>query len=160
MHRPRHAANEPEPQYPPPNNAATTYIAPVLPMGRAPVQPLPQAPEVTVTEPPNVRVPDVAASLIRTWVPIAAGALLTWVASRFGLAFDIQTSATIATIATALCAAGYYALARILEAVGGQATAARIARRLGSWMLGGVIKKPMYLTAEELDALRRCGLRQ
>jgi hypothetical protein len=56
-------------------------------------------------------------SLIRTWVPIAVGAGLTWAASKTGIVIDESTSAAGIAFATGAATAGYYTLARALEKV-------------------------------------------
>lgn len=92
----------------------------------------------------------VAASLIRTWVPIAIGALLTWVATRTGVVIDADTSATIGAFAAMAVAAGYYALARALESSRRDAL-----RRIGGFMLGGVLARPAYLSPDQWERLSR-----
>ena len=53
-------------------------------------------------------------SLIRTWVPIAVGAVLSWLAAR-GLSLDEEATYGLTAFLTALGGAVYYALARGLE---------------------------------------------
>jgi hypothetical protein len=98
------------------------------------------------SEPPPRRVPDVTASLIRTWVPIAAGGVLTWVAARSDFAISAETSASVGAFAAMGTAAGYYGLARLLEST------TRL-RGVGRWMLGGVVSRPSYLSEDECARL-------
>lgn len=55
-------------------------------------------------------------SLIRTWVPIGAGFVLTMLARKFGIVIDEESTAGLVAGVTALAAAGYYWLARLIEA--------------------------------------------
>jgi hypothetical protein len=63
----------------------------------------------------EVIVNDYIVSLIRTWVPVAVGGALTWLASRTGIVLDENTSAMAATVAVALVTTAYYTAARSLE---------------------------------------------
>ncbi len=105
-----------------------------------------------VTDDQHRAVPDVAISLIRVWVPIAVGGIATWVASRFGTVIDAHTSAAVGGFAAMACAAGYYALARIMESARNPAM-----RSIGKYMLGGIVSKPGYMTQEEYDRLTGVG---
>lgn len=58
---------------------------------------------------------DYLLSLIRTAVPAGVGAVLTYLATRWGIGLDEQTSAQVAAAATAVVTAVYYALVRALE---------------------------------------------
>lgn len=58
---------------------------------------------------------DYAVSLIRTFVPAAVAALLTWLASRWGVVIDDTTSVQVTTGVTGLVLAVYYAAARAAE---------------------------------------------
>lgn len=87
---------------------------------------------------PSAPVPDVVASLIRTWVPIGVGALLAWLASERGIVIDETASTGLGTFAAAVCAAAYYAIARALESVNGDRGVRRVARTVGRLMLGGL----------------------
>lgn len=51
----------------------------------------------------------------RTFAPIAVGAVLAWLAVRFGLEVDGEAQAGLTVLVTGLIQAGYYALARALE---------------------------------------------
>lgn len=95
------------------------------------------------------RAPDVAVSLIRTWVPIAAGAAITAIAAWRGIVVDVETSAVVATMATAAVSAAYYGLARLLESRRGTGGLSAVARTTGRWMLGGLVSKPAYLSDAE-----------
>ncbi len=97
-------------------------------------------------------VSDVAMSLIRTWVPIGVGGIVTWVATRTGTVIDVHTSAAVGGFAAMACASGYYALARVLENAKNPALQA-----IGKYMLGGVMSKPIYMTQEEYDRLTGGG---
>lgn len=103
----------------------------------------------TDSTPQGPRVSDLAISLIRTWVPIAAGSVLAWLATRGWLQLPTETAATVGVIAAGICAAGYYSLARALEALPGDRLPARVGRRVGRFMLGGVIpalgRQPVYV---------------
>ncbi|WP_432050325.1 hypothetical protein [Verrucosispora sp. NA02020] len=54
-------------------------------------------------------------SLIRTWVPIAVGVALAWLATRLGIVLDESTSTGLTVGAVGLTSAVYYALVRALE---------------------------------------------
>lgn len=54
------------------------------------------------------------ASLIRTYVPLGVGVLVTWLAS-FGIQIDSTASAALAAGIGAVVAAAFYALVRALE---------------------------------------------
>lgn len=57
---------------------------------------------------------DYVLSLIRTWVPIAVGAVLSWLAAR-GFNLDEEATYGLTAFLTGLGGAVYYALARALE---------------------------------------------
>jgi hypothetical protein len=57
---------------------------------------------------------DYILSLIRTWTPIAVGAVLSWLAAR-GLSLDEQATYGLTAFLTGLGGAVYYALVRALE---------------------------------------------
>lgn len=99
-------------------------------------------------------VSDVAVSLIRTWVPIAAGSVLAWIAASQHIAIPAGASAAVGAFLAAALAAGYYALARVLEQARGESFVARSLRALGRYMLGGLIAKPTYLDAADYERLR------
>lgn len=54
-------------------------------------------------------------SLIRTWVPIGIGSVIAWAAVHWHIVVSPGASATVGTVAGALCIAGYYALGRLVE---------------------------------------------
>lgn len=58
---------------------------------------------------------DYIVSLIRTWVPIAIGAAITWLAATFGIVLGDDTSAPLTVAAVAIVTAFYYAVARWAE---------------------------------------------
>lgn len=58
---------------------------------------------------------DYLLSLVRTAVPAAVGGLLAWLASRWGVVLDEQSSAQAMALATAAAVAVYYAIVRALE---------------------------------------------
>jgi hypothetical protein len=98
---------------------------------------------------PPARTADVATSLIRTWVPIGVGAIITWIAASQHVVIPAHASATVGTLVTAAVASGYYALARLLER-----TTSPMLRTIGRWMLGGVVP-PAYLTAAQAARIMR-----
>ena len=53
-------------------------------------------------------------SLIRTYVPIIAGALISWLATA-GLAIEADAQAGLIVFLTAVLQGGYYLAARLLE---------------------------------------------
>ena len=57
---------------------------------------------------------DYVPSLIRTYVPVGVGAVVSWLAVK-GLNVDPQTQIGITAAATAVLTAAYYAAARALE---------------------------------------------
>lgn len=79
---------------------------------------------------------DTFIGLIRTWVPIAVGAVIAWLATA-GLQLDKETQAAAVVALTGLIQAAYYTVVRLLEnkypAVG--------------WLLGKA-KTPTYTPAE------------
>lgn len=54
-------------------------------------------------------------SLIRTGVPVAVAAALTWLAAKTGIVLDEETSKMATLVVFALTVGGYYALARAIE---------------------------------------------
>ena len=58
---------------------------------------------------------DYLISVIRTLVPAAVAAGLTWLGIRLGVVLDADTSASLAVATTALVLAGYYSGIRALE---------------------------------------------
>lgn len=54
-------------------------------------------------------------SLIRTYIPIAVGVALTWLATRLDFVLDEQSSAGVVTLAVAAVSGLYYLVARWLE---------------------------------------------
>jgi hypothetical protein len=89
--------------------------------------------------------PGYVQSLIRTWVPVAIGSLIAWVALHWHIVVDPGASTTAGAIVTALCIAAYYALCRLVE---------RRWPRLGAFLLsiGLVQAKPVY--AQPTDVVR------
>nr|MDT0660875.1 hypothetical protein [Micromonospora sp. DSM 115978] len=90
------------------------------------------------------RVPDLAASVIRTVVPIAAGATLTWLAAHTNVVIDQNTAAAAMPWIVGATIGGYYFAGRWLERRRGDGWAVRAAQWIGRWMLGGVIRQPVY----------------
>lgn len=76
---------------------------------------------------------DFATSLIRTYVPIAVGALIAFLATR-GIDIDANAQAGLITFVTAMLQGLYYLVARLLESKFPQ---------LG--FLLGSTKKPEYI---------------
>lgn len=87
---------------------------------------------------------DLAASFLRTYVPLGVGALLAFAATRWGLVLPVEASAGVGVAATAACVAGWYGLGRFLERRRGDSWPAVVARSVARWMLGGVIRQPVY----------------
>lgn len=58
---------------------------------------------------------DTLISYIRTYVPLAVGAALTWLATKFGIIVDEDTKAQAILVAGGIITAVYYAVARTLE---------------------------------------------
>lgn len=77
---------------------------------------------------------DYALSLIRTWVPIAVGSVLSWLAVKYGIAVPESISNEVTVGLTAALIAGYYALVRGLEK-----------RWPAFGKLLGAAKKPVYV---------------
>lgn len=82
-------------------------------------------------------------SLVRTWVPIGVGLVLTWLAEHFHVIISSSTSDALVAVATAALSAGYYAVVRAVE---------HKVPSLG-WLLG-VPVRPDYATlrADAIDA--------
>ncbi|WP_216651518.1 hypothetical protein [Actinomadura litoris] len=79
---------------------------------------------------------DYIVSLIRTWVPVGVGAVLTWLAAKAGIVVDEDTGKGAMLVATALMIAAWYALARAVE---------KAFPQLGSVLVAlGVSKAPVY----------------
>jgi hypothetical protein len=93
------------------------------------------------------RVSDVAASLIRTFVPVAVGAAVTWLALHWHIIVPADISAQAVPAIAAAITAAYYAAARWLErrrSTGHWLRLALAAQWLGRWMLGGTVVQPVY----------------
>lgn len=78
--------------------------------------------------------PDFLVSLLRTYVPIAVGALVSWLLT-LGIELDAETQAGLIVALTGLSQAAYYALVRAIEP------------RLPDWLtraLLGSAKAPVY----------------
>jgi len=54
-------------------------------------------------------------SLIRTWAPVVAGGLLTFLAANLHIVISEDTQAQFVTLTVAVLSGGYYLLARVLE---------------------------------------------
>lgn len=76
---------------------------------------------------------DLVLSYIRTYVPLGVGALLSYLAVRYGIGLPEDASAQLAIGATALVTAAYYGVVRLLE-------------KRWPWFgtLLGAAKKPVY----------------
>lgn len=75
-------------------------------------------------------------SWIRTAVPTAVGAALTWLAVRLGVVVDEATSAAVIVAATGVMVACYYAAGRFIE---------RRWPTAGRWLLAaGLVGAPVY----------------
>jgi hypothetical protein len=93
------------------------------------------------------RVSDVAASLIRTIVPVGVGAAVTWLAVHWHIIVPADISAQAVPAIVGAITAAYYTAARWLESrrgTGHWPELALVARWLGRWMLGGSIVQPVY----------------
>jgi hypothetical protein len=90
------------------------------------------------------RVSDLAASLIRTGVPVVVGAVLAWLAARHDIVIDDRTSTAAMPWIVAGTIGAYYVLARWLERRRGDRWPARAARWVGRWLLGGIVRQPVY----------------
>lgn len=79
--------------------------------------------------------PDFLTSLLRTYVPIAVGALVSWLLT-LGVELDAETQTGLIVALTGLSQAAYYALVRALEP------------HMPDWLTRivlGSAKAPMYL---------------
>ena len=79
---------------------------------------------------------DYVLSLVRTWVPVGIGAVLSYVAVRWGIVVPEEISTELTVALTGLVIAVYYGLVRALE------------KRwpwIGRWLIGaGAKSKPAY----------------
>jgi hypothetical protein len=89
-------------------------------------------------------VSDKLISLIRTYVPVAVGWFLTWLATNLGVVLDAESSTGLIVGVTALVTAAYYTLARLLES-----------RWPWLGILLGATKQPAYGGATKQLALDR-----
>lgn len=79
---------------------------------------------------------DFFTSLIRTWVPVGVGAVLTWLATNYNIVVPEDASSSLVLGAAVLVTAVYYALARAIE---------KAYPWLGKLLVGlGVGKAPEY----------------
>lgn len=76
-------------------------------------------------------------SYIRTWIPMAVGALITWLATSHNIIVDDATSAALIAGFNGLVSAIYYGVARLLEKV----------NPIFGYFLG-VPKQPVYPDSE------------
>lgn len=58
---------------------------------------------------------DYITSLIRTWVPVAVGAVLSWLAANLGIVVDEGTQAGFIAASTGILTGLYYAIVRLAE---------------------------------------------
>ncbi len=58
---------------------------------------------------------DTVISLIRTWVPVVIGAVLTFLATKLGIVVDEDSKTNAILAATAVVTSAYYAVVRLLE---------------------------------------------
>jgi uncharacterized membrane protein (DUF441 family) len=72
-------------------------------------------------------------SIIRTWVPILVGSVISWLATR-GLSLDKDTADAATVAATGIIIALYYVVVRLFEKY--------VSPKFG-WLLG-VAKTPVY----------------
>lgn len=100
---------------------------------------------------PDRRVSDLAASTIRTLSPMVAGSVLA-AAVAAGLLPDGVADAVRDALTAALAgvlSSAWYVSARWLERRQGPSWPALAARYAGRWMLGGVIRQPVYAAVGE-----------
>ena len=83
---------------------------------------------------------DTIISVIRTWVPIAVGAAIAWLATS-GLELDAETQTSLVIGITGLIQGAYYTVVRVLENQYPQI----------GWLLGKA-KAPNYTPVEEIEA--------
>lgn len=77
---------------------------------------------------------DIFPSLIRTYVPIGVGVVLTWIAIHFNVVVDQQTQLGIIGLVTGVLSAVYYTIARLLEK-----------QNASFGVLLGLTKQPVYV---------------
>lgn len=90
---------------------------------------------------------DTLISMIRTWVPIAVGALIAWFAT-VGLELDAETQTSLVIGLTGVVQAAYYGVVRFLENTYPQV----------GWLLGKA-KAPNYTPVEEIIAEAKAQLK-
>lgn len=78
---------------------------------------------------------DYITSLIRTYVPLGVGAVLAYLASRWGIGLDADASVALSVAAVALITGVYYAIARAIE---------HRFPRLGRFLVGVGARTPVY----------------
>jgi hypothetical protein len=86
---------------------------------------------------------DTGASLVRTYVALAVGVFLTWLARRFNVVLDADSSQALAFGVTGVVTAVYYTVVRLLESKS----------KVFGWFLG-LARQPKYIdaaTARTLD---------
>lgn len=64
---------------------------------------------------PTTNVGNVIVANVRTFVPIAVGALLTWVAAKLGIVVDDNTRMTAAALAVTIVTAAWYYVVHAIE---------------------------------------------
>ena len=77
---------------------------------------------------------DYITSLIRTWVPIAVGFALTWLATKLKIVIYPESTATVTAVSVSIVSGAYYSLVRWLETKSPQF----------GWLLGKA-KAPSYV---------------
>jgi len=83
-----------------------------------------------------MQVSDLVPSLIRTWVPLGMGALVSWLATK-NFTIDAQTQSALIVVMTAAITGLYYTGVRLLE---------QRYPAVGRVLLGfGVKAKPVYV---------------
>lgn len=90
------------------------------------------------------KVPDLALSHVRTITPYLVAYALTWLGSRIGIESLSDLSPHVSGAAVVGLGSLYYALARALERVPGRRRTRAALRGIGRWMLGGVVRQPVY----------------
>lgn len=83
---------------------------------------------------------DLGASIGRTYAMLAAGAFITWLARRWNVILDADSSQALAIGMMGVVSAIYYTIVRLLEQKS----------RVFGWFLG-LAKQPKYVNSENPD---------
>lgn len=82
---------------------------------------------------------DVFLSYVRTWTPYLVATLITWLAVHYNVVIGSGISENAVIWIVLGLGSAYYAVARALERAKSPAL-----RTVGRWLLGGVIRQPVY----------------